>query len=279
MRDYAHIKLVAMDLDDTLLNSSLSLSPRSISVIRKAREAGMLITFATNRGFRASKPFIEPLGISGLLITYGGAQTRDAENGKIIHELLIEKSIVAKALEFAGEQEVYLHVQRNDDIFYCKACAWSEKYEAYVKYRGKEAPWLAREPVQASKIMILGEPGRIAALLPLAREVFRDELWITSSKPWFMELNHPAATKGSALKALAGILGLDRANIAAFGDHPVVDRDMIEYAGLGVAMGNAPQALKNVSDMVAPTNDDDGVAVVIEEIMRRQGLAPASASV
>jgi hydroxymethylpyrimidine pyrophosphatase-like HAD family hydrolase len=91
-----------------------------------------------------------------------------------------------------------------------------------------------------------------------------------------MELNHPAATKGSALRALAGILDLEPGNIAAFGDHPVVDRDMLEYAGLGVAMGNAPDALKAVADMVAPSNDEDGVAVVIEEIMRRQGLYAAA---
>lgn len=274
MNTASPIKLIAMDLDDTLLDSRLSLSKRSIATIRKAREAGLLMTFATNRGFLAAKPFIDPLGISGSIITYGGAQTREAENGRIIHEVLIEKELAAEVMRFADKHGVYMHLQRNDDIFYRQACEWSKKYEAYVGYHGTEAPCLNQEPLEASKTMILGEPERISALLPLAREAFRGRLWVTSSKPWFMELNHSAATKGSALKALAGILGLESASIAAFGDHPVVDRDMLEYAGLGVAMGNAPEELKEIADLVAPANDDDGVAVVIEEIMRQQSLWP-----
>jgi Cof subfamily protein (haloacid dehalogenase superfamily) len=275
MNSAASIKLIAMDLDDTLLDSRLSLSTRSITTIRKAREVGLLMTLATNRGFLAAKPFIEPLGISGLIITYGGAQTRNAENGQIIHEVLIERELAAEVMRFADKHGVYMHIQRNDDILYRKGCEWSEKYEAYVGYHGTEAPWLNQEPMEASKTMILGEPERIAVLLPLAQEAFHGRLRVTSSKPWFMELNHSAASKGSALKALAGILGLESANIAAFGDHPMVDRDMLEYAALGVAMGNAPEELKAVADLVAPTNDDDGVAVVIEEIMRQQGLWPA----
>jgi len=275
MNRAASIKLIAMDLDDTLLDSRLSLSRRSITTIRKALEAGLSVTFATNRGHLAAKPFIEQLGLSGLMITHGGAQIRDAENGRIIHEVLIEKEIAAEVMRFADRHGVYVHIQRNDDIFYRKACEWSEKYEAYVGYHGTEAPWLNLDPVEASKLMILGEPERIAALLPLARETFRGSLRVTSSKPWFMELNHSAATKGSALKTLAGILGLEPANIAAFGDHPVVDGDMLEYAALGVAMGNAPEELKAIADLIAPTNNDDGVAVVIEEIIVQQGLWPA----
>ncbi|MDR1242897.1 MAG: Cof-type HAD-IIB family hydrolase [Deltaproteobacteria bacterium] len=262
-----NIRLIAMDLDDTLLNSRLELSRRSINAVRKAQAAGIVMTFATNRSFPASRPFMDPLRISGLLITYGGAQTREAESGKVVHEFVIEPALTAEVLSFAARHGVYAQVQRNDELLYLRACVWSEKYEAYARYRGQEAPWLAETPPSASKTMILAEPETVARLLPLAREHFKGKLWVTSSKPWFMELNHPEATKGSALRALAGILGIRREEIAAFGDHPVVDLEMIEFAGLGVAMGNAPQSLKDAADRVAPSNDEDGVAVVIEEIL------------
>lgn len=277
MNSFASIKLIAIDLDDTLLDSNLTLSLRSIATIRKANEAGLLITLATNRSFLASKPFIDRLDISGLIITHGGAQICDAKNGRVVHEVLIEKELVADVMRFADAHGVYAHAQRNDTVFYRKKCVWSEKYEAYVGYRGVEAPRLGLEPAEASKTMILGEPERITFLLPPARKLFQGRLRVTSSKPWFMELNHPAATKGIALKALAGILGLESADIAAFGDHPVVDRAMLEYAALGVAMGNAPEELKKIADLVAPSNDDDGVAVIIEAIMRQQGLGYTSA--
>lgn len=272
MNPTRNIRLIAMDLDDTLLDSALSLSRRSVETLRKARKAGLILTFATNRSFPASKPFIDQLGISGLLIAYGGAQTRNAETGDTMHAVFIKKALVAEVIDFADHHGVHMHVHHHDDILYRQPCVWSDQYEAYVKYAGKVSPWLGQHPVDASKLMILAEPDTISALLPLATEQFSGRLWVTSSKPWFMEFNHPDATKGTALKALSVLLGIDRSEIAAFGDHPVVDRDMIEFAGLGVAMGNAPEALKQVADQVAPTNDADGVAVMIEEIMRRQGL-------
>jgi len=269
------IKLIVMDLDDTLLDSRLSLSKRSLTTIRRAIEAGLLITFATNRSLLAAKPFIQQLALSGPIITHGGAQIRNAENGQTIHEVAIEKELALEVIHFADKHGVYIQIMCNDDVFYRKACEWSERYEAYVGYHGTEAPWLKMEPVEAAKIMILSEPERLARLLPLAREDFQGRLRVTSSKPWFMEFNHSSATKGYALKTLAGILGLGSENIAAFGDHPMVDADMLEYAALGVAMGNAPEELKAIADLVAPTNNDDGVALVLEKIIVQRGLWPA----
>lgn len=158
------IKLAAMDLDDTLLDPNLTLSERSIKAVRAASLAGIIMTFATNRSFLASKPFLEPLGISGLLITYGGAQTRDAETGLVVHELLIDRTIVAEVLAFAAGHGLYAHVQRDDDVLYPKSCIWPDKYAAYVKYAGRECPELPDSPIDASKLMILGEPEAITRL-------------------------------------------------------------------------------------------------------------------
>ena len=265
------IKLIASDLDDTLLNPSLRLSQRTVRAIRAAAEMGIPTVLATNRSYQATLPFLRELGITGPVITYGGAQIRDSATGKLLRELTIPAPLVKEGLCFAQSRWVYIQVHRDSDIFYPEACEWSCWYEHYIGYAGTESPSLAEHAGDATKLLMLADAARVPGLVEEARRLFRDRLWITSSKPTFIEMNHPEATKGSALDFVASFCGVHRENIVAFGDQPEVDGGMLGYAGLGVAMGNAGPALKEAADLVTASNAEDGVAQALEKLLRLGG--------
>jgi len=98
------------------------------------------------------------------------------------------------------------------------------------------------------------------------RERFGRELYITRSKPYYLEMLHPEATKGRALRVVAGYFGIPRQEVIAIGDS-FNDLDMIRYAGLGVVMENAREEVKRFADYVTRSNEDDGVAEVLEKFV------------
>jgi Cof subfamily protein (haloacid dehalogenase superfamily) len=116
----------------------------------------------------------------------------------------------------------------------------------------------------------MDEPHRILELKDEFSKILGDEIEITTSKPEYLEFTHRDATKGKALEYLAVAKGIVKEDIIAIGDS-FNDISMIQYAGLGVAMGNAPAEVKEYADYVTGTNDEDGVAQVIDKFVLKRG--------
>ncbi|NLW17483.1 MAG: HAD-IIB family hydrolase [Firmicutes bacterium] len=120
---------------------------------------------------------------------------------------------------------------------------------------------------EATKVVAIGEPDLISQLLLEAKELFGDQLAINRSYPHFLEFGHPQATKAQALAWLGQRLGIEPEAMLAIGDGEN-DLDMIEFAGVGVAMANAPAAIQAAADFVTASNTEDGVALALEKFFR-----------
>ena len=258
-----HYRLLALDIDGTLLNSQKKITPRVREAIRKAVDKGCFVLLATGRMYRAMVHINESLGLTMPCMVYGGGQI--VRDGEIIYNRPLKSEVAHEVLNWAHEHGMYAQAYDGHDFVFEKANRFSDEYAAFCDFPGVEMPELrSRMDLKTPKILIVADPEDNLRYERMARERFGDTLQISRSKPMFLELNDPGATKGNALEFLAKSLNLNSANCIAIGD-ATLDLPMIEYAGLGVAMGNADEFTKSRADIICPTNDEDGVAVIIEE--------------
>jgi hypothetical protein len=255
------------DLDGTVLGPDLSLSPRTRAAFATLAARGCLPVVATGRILEAARPFAEALGVSAPLITYNGAWVRCTRTeSDLLHRPVPAETAaeVRAALERAG-----LHVNVFvDDRVYMRAP--SPEGDAYVRH-ARIAPiycgdWAALAGRAPTKVLAIGPAARVTAVLAELRERFAGRVWLTPSMPTFLEVVHPSVNKGAALAHLAARYGIDAGEVVAVGDG-LNDAEMLAWAGLGVAMGNAPPELKRLADRVTGSVEEDGVAALIEGLI------------
>ena len=259
-------KLVAADLDDTLLTSSLEISARTVKAIEGIRAAGVHFTLATGRMYRSALPYARQLQITEPLITYQGALVKDARSGEVIFYQPVPLNLAKTVLQKGYELGVHMNVYVNDALY---VDSITEKGIGYANLAGVElnpvgnlVEFLKEDPV---KILFIADPELLEQIQPDLEKQHSGELYITRSKPNYLEFMHPRANKGEALAAVAAAMGVSREDVVAFGDS-FNDLTMIHFAGLGVAMGNAWPEVKMQADCVTAGHDDDGVARVLEKL-------------
>lgn len=261
------IKLIAADLDDTLLRHDLTISAKTLDVINRARDRGILFTVATGRMPLSSRRFIEQLGISLPVIACQGAIIRHLGSGEILYRKVIESSLAAETVSKILADGLYCQIYIKDSIYtpdykkwekYCKPISHLEPVEADL------LDVIGREPEGLEKIMVIGEEDLLHEVYLAYRRLFAGRIYLTISKPNFLEISNIEVNKGAALAFLAGKYGIAREEIMAIGDE-LNDLEMIKLAGIGVAMGNARQEVKEAANYVTLTNNEDGAALAIEE--------------
>ncbi|WP_019851468.1 Cof-type HAD-IIB family hydrolase [Desulfitobacterium sp. PCE1] len=262
-----NIKLVATDLDDTLLRDDLTLSERVIEAIRQAREQGVYVTFATGRMPASARLYAEQLGLDVPIITYNGAMIQEAISRKILYRKVIPVALAREVIGFLLREKVHFHMYREDRVFVQEMNEWSQAYGQKIRVTVEEADLmtiLEEEKEGVEKIIAFGSPEELAELRQKLCRELPDRLHLTSSKPYFLEMNHQEVNKGNTLLTFAEGLGIKREEVMAIGDS-LNDMEMIRCAGLGVAMANALQEVKDAADVVTASNEEDGVAKAIEE--------------
>ncbi|MCR4400570.1 MAG: Cof-type HAD-IIB family hydrolase [Syntrophomonadaceae bacterium] len=266
------IKLVAIDLDDTLLDSRLRIPPAAAEAIARARRRGVHITLATGRMFASALPYALQLGVDLPLISYQGALVRHVLSGEELVSRKVDPGAGRQAL--ARLREWGLHVQAYWDDRLCME-ALTPEGEDYARLAGVTPLLVERleDVVEGGTFKLLAvsyQVERLAALEARLQREFASRLYVTRSKPHFLELMHPEATKGRALAAVAAHLGVERAQVMAIGDS-YNDIDMLRWAGVGVAVANAPEAVRRAADLVTLSNDDGGVAHAIVSLVLGEG--------
>lgn len=261
------VKLVALDLDDTLLDCGLKISPRCVETIKAVREQGVIVTIATGRMFRSALPYAEQLEIDVPLITYQGAWVKNSLSGEELYYRPVERELARQTFDFFDRCGVHYHSYFDDTL--CMECL-TEEGQYYARIAGVEPVIVkdlheeleCREPF---KIMGITFNEKMLQDMEMGlKDRFGQKLYITRSKPNFIEVMDPRATKADALQVVAQHYGIDRKSVMAIGDS-YNDIDMLEWAGLGVAMGNAYQLVKEAADYVTTSNEEEGVA----EALRR----------
>jgi Cof subfamily protein (haloacid dehalogenase superfamily) len=267
------ILLVASDLDDTLLRADWTVSERVIQAIRRAKEAGIHFTFATGRMPASTRPYVEQVGIDVPIITYNGAMIKEAVSGEVIYRNVIPIETVREIVDWLLSQAVHLHVYRRDEVFTHKMNDWTKGYVQATRVPVGEVDLtklLEQEQEGIEKVIFFGENKDLDVLGREILDRYQGKVCLTRSKKHFLELIHPEVNKGVALKVLAERLGIKQENVMAIGDN-LNDIEMIQYAGLGVAIGNARKEVIEAADVVTGSNQEDGVAQAIEQYVFGEG--------
>lgn len=260
------IRLVAMDLDDTLLRDDWTISPRVVKAIQKAQAQGVKMTIATGRMPISTRPYAEQLGVDVPVITYHGAMIQQVLSGDILFRRVIPSALAAEIVQNVSERGVHAQVYLKDRVVAQELNEWSQAYAriASVPIEKEDLSiLLSQEREGVEKILLIAEEADLDQLAPSLKQRYGEKVHITKSKPSFLEILDGSVNKGIALAALAARFGIVREEIMAIGDS-FNDLEMIKYAGIGVAMGNARLEIKEWADVVTASNEEDGVAEAIE---------------
>jgi len=263
------IRLLALDLDGTIIDSRMRVSPRVRRALRSAVDAGVHVILASGRFFRTVRLFAQDLGIEEPLICYQGALIQDPNSAQVYFKRGVPLHLAGEFVNFVQEHGWDLGICI-DDCIYAQHDATRLRF--YAEYSPVENELqlvddlrsiLSSEPL---KLVVVTEEEQAAMVRDMLQERFAGRLRIMRSFSQFVEGTSLEASKGRALAFLAGRLGATQAETMAIGDNDN-DVDMVAWAGLGVAMGNASAAVKAVADYVAPSLEEDGAAEAIERFI------------
>lgn len=264
---FLNYKLIAVDLDDSLLGSDLQISTRNKEALIKAMEKGVLVTIATGRMFKSAIKYAQQLELDVPIITYQGGLIKNAFSQDVLYNKTLSLDICQKIIYICKEKSLHLQVYIGDEYYFEEENKYSDMYYKNVGVKGQLVgsldKFLANEP---NKLIIIDEPDKIMEVRDDFRRLFGDQIEITTSKPQYLEFTHKEATKGRALEYLANLKGIERESVIAIGDS-YNDISMLQYAGLAIAMGNAPEEVKAHADYVTGINDEDGVAQAIHRFV------------
>ncbi|NLY88474.1 MAG: HAD family phosphatase [Firmicutes bacterium] len=262
------IRLVALDLDDTLLRPDLTISPACRQALREAAARGVKITIASGRMYRATLPFAEILEISGIpLITYNGAFIRFSGYGETLFHQGLPTAAAGRLIVALRRIGLHINAFVNDELYMEELSEEGKRYIERNKVPVKLTPDLTTVLTSGpTKIMAAGDPEAVVEAEKELNAEFKGEIVFVRSRPRFLECLAPGVNKGLALEKVAGFYGLDAREVMAVGDAPN-DREMLAWAGVGVAMDGAPPEVRAVADWTAPSNREDGVAAALHKFV------------
>ena len=270
-------KLIAFDLDGTLLHDDKTIAARSLRVLQAAFEAGAQIVPATGRIYKVIPAALKLQPFSRYFITINGAYVFDAETDAALYRAEIGNELAIRLMEYMDTLDV---------LYDCYKDNWGFVSQYFLDHAGEyitdkgilEMFRRSRTPVEDLKDYLRADGGSIQKTqmhfrdlkerkrqLELLPSLF-PEIAVSTSIPTNIELNIAAANKGDALRALCEALGIAPEETVAFGDG-TNDTSMLRAAGTGVAMGNADFAVKAAADTVCDDNEHDGVAKFIEGLL------------
>lgn len=259
------IKLLAMDIDGTILPAKFVITEKIKIAVKKAIEKGVKVVLVTGRMHKSSTFIAEELGINTPIISYGGALVQDK------NEVLFSKKISYEKIKTIIDDIRHFDVQTNiyiDDEIYSE-----HKTPVLVDYcekrniKFKISPLHKLPKKDATKILAIGQNEEITnKIQETLQKKWGNELCIVKSLPTFCEIINKNTSKGDAISYLANKWNIKHNEIMAIGDQDN-DIKMLEAAHIKVAMGNASEGLKEIANYIAPDVEEDGAAFAIEKFI------------
>ncbi len=258
-------KLIAIDLDDTLLNNQHSLTQASQQAVEKALACGMQVVIASGRMFATTLPTVQALGLQTPVICYNGAMVRHPVTKEILLQESVSASLAAPVLEYARKQNMQLNAYLDDYVYSASENQWMRLYQTRTGAPYKILPNFYEEMADRDfiKMILIDAPETIEKLLPMFQEQFAGRLNVTRSNAEYMEFLPLHANKGSALAFVADLLGVPQSQTAAMGDS-WNDLPMLQWAGIALAVENAKPPVKEAAERLFASNDSDGVAEALQ---------------
>jgi Cof subfamily protein (haloacid dehalogenase superfamily) len=271
------IRLVAIDLDGTLLNSAKEITATSATIIRAAREvAGVRIVLATARPPRTVMPFYSLLDLDTPMINYNGALVHEPHTGRIVLHRPLEAKLARSIAALAREMfpSVLVSAEVLDNWYTDRVAEGWDSETARLSDAYTVAPmeqWL-NQPI--TRLHLLGNRQWLVEIQKALVAKMPKQTIAAWSENSMLQIMNPAAGKRAALRAVAAEMGLQAAEVMAIGDN-ANDAGMMQWAGIGVAMANASPHARGVADYVTDANDADGAANAIAKLI----VGPATKSI
>jgi Cof subfamily protein (haloacid dehalogenase superfamily) len=268
------IQLIVLDIDGTIVGESNQIRPAVLHAIQAAQAKGIQVAIATGRMYQSALRFHAEVGSTLPLMAYQGALIKDPATNQLHRHWAVSKSFALRLLDHLEQPELRSQVSIHfyiDDRLYVREITpetklYAERSQVTPIAVGDLRRMLDLEP---TKILALSDDtDLINHLLTSLRQLYTPaELYFTKSVATFFEATNPLVNKGTAVRYLAEeMLGLSAHQVMTIGDN-FNDVEMLEYAGLGIAMGNAPPEVQATARWVAPSVEADGVAVAIEKFV------------
>ena len=263
------IKLIAIDIDGTLINSKHEITPRVHAALTKAKEQGVYVVLCTGRPLPGVQGYLKELNLINdrdFVVTYNGSLVQKTGTGESLVRFGMTMDDLKLMDDYHQQYGVHYHAIDEKNIYVTTPDIGKYSYME----RDLVGMPIVQQPLDQfdpnatfSKMMFVDEPEILENLIPNLSDSFKENHNIVRSMPVYLEVLHPQASKGHAVAKLAELLGLDASEVMCIGDQGN-DKDMIEYAGMGVAMGNAIDEIKALANFITTTCDEDGVAVAVE---------------
>lgn len=272
------IKLVAIDLDGTLLNSEKLLSKENKAVIKEAKEAGVQVVLCTGRPLRSMQHLLEEADLmdeEDIVITYNGGLIQKAKTGEIINEItfnreesldiyqlgqqlnlpvnFIDLDYVYEPEYPAGAESIYMNASREIP---------KENALEFVDVDVKNLP----HPFKINKIVMSRPAEELDAVIPKIPDTYHEKYNIYKSQSFILEVLPDHVDKGYSMRIIGDMLGLKEEQIMGIGDQEN-DLSLVKNAGFGVAMGNAIAPVKEAANYITKSNDENGVAYAIRKFV------------
>ena len=266
--------IIALDLDGTLTNSEKIITPRTFDALMKAQREGVRLVLASGRptfGIAALANQLQLADYGGYVLSYNGGRIIDWCEKTVIFSQVVDQKLVPILYDFAEKAQLPI-------VTYLPEAILTSKNEG--EYLAEEARIngmpvvvaqnFVEEAMQiaggSTKFLIPGEPELLIQLESEMKAALSEQMEVFRSAPFFLELPPKGIDKAQSLQRLLTHLGLERESLMAFGDG-FNDLSMIQFAGQGVAMANAVEEVKSIADFVTTSNEEDGIAHALEQLL------------
>jgi len=263
-------RLLALDLDGTLIGEELTISPRAFQAIASARAEGVVVTLATGRTFREAQPYAAQLDLAAPLICHQGALIQT--EALVLYHQTVPRARADEVIDFALNHDLHVNAYVGDSLYVERMTREARIYAGY-------APELEIQPVgdlcnfmkdkDATKLLLIGSAELMDRWWPILRQRWGTSLQVVRSHRNLVEFTRAGVSKGNALAFVADYLHVPQRAVMVIGDNQN-DLSMVQWAGWGVAMAQGHPDVQRAADYVAPPLSEDGAAAAIEQFI----LAP-----
>lgn len=275
------IKAIALDIDGTLTNDRKVVTPRTKMALLAAQDAGVKLILASGRPVQGLRAIASELALSehgGLLVAFNGAHVVDAQTDEVLYDQPIDSDTMRELIGHVRDFDVIPWITRGGELFVERSS------RRVIRYRDEDLDIVEHEcrmcdlvPCEVDdlleacatpqdKLLCAAEPEYLQERWRSMAEPFDGRLSAMFTADFYFEFMAPGVDKGRALAGALPKLGIDASEVVAFGDGQN-DVSMIKWAGVGVAMGNAIDEAKAAADMVTTSNNEDGIALALDEIL------------
>ena len=268
------IKLVAIDMDGTLLNSKKELLEETKQYFKNFhnKNTETLLVLCTGRPETGIRPYLKDLGYleeNHYIISQNGASIYESQTGKRVMDAFVDSTAIQKWIELGKKHGISV-MGAGVDYYYSfdeDPTEWMEFDVKLVSGKLKRIPTKESLNIDFYKILLMGDEEQLNEFETFIPQEWRDEFYVVRSQKYLVEVLTKGVNKAFGLEKLAKKLNIQPSEIAAIGD-AANDIEMLEYAGLAIAMGNASEEVKAIADIVTDTNENNGVIKAIDKLIQ-----------